>query len=138
MSRFTVQQLKPGQRALHVFRVTSADMRAFAQLSGDHNPMHTDESFAVSRGFDGQVVYGGLLIAQISRLLGMDLPGANGIWCSLRLDFKKPLYVGEEAEVSAEVTNICESAGLVELRLQLKSQAQVLAQGSAEVVIVSR
>lgn len=125
-----------GETAVHVFQITDADMRAFGQLSGDWNPMHVDASFAAAKGYRGPIVYGGLLVAKISGLLGMNLPGRNGIWCSVRLEFNSPLYVGEEARLCGQVMQFSTATGLAVIRLDITVGDRAVARGRAEVRVV--
>ena len=85
------------------FAITEDDQLAFANVSGDFNPLHLDADFARARGFSGAVVYGAMIVARISQIVGMELPGSSGIWSSLKIDFRSPLYVGETAHLVAEV-----------------------------------
>ena len=55
--------LREGVSATVGFTVTPEQMRAFAELSGDFNPLHVDDAFAKGKNFDGAVVYGALLVA---------------------------------------------------------------------------
>ncbi len=127
--------LTVGAKALVGFAVTEPQMRQFAELSGDFNPLHTDAAFAERKGHPGPVVYGALLVAKVSQLIGMELPGRDGTWASLSLDFKRPLYVGQAAEVEGTVESVHTATGLVELALVLRSQGKVIAKGKAEVVL---
>jgi acyl dehydratase len=117
------------------FSVTPQQMRQFAELSGDFNPLHTDETYARRRGFDGVVVYGGLLIAKVSQLIGMHLPGRDSVWASVSLDFRKPLYVDQAARIEGTVTAVSAATGLVCLKLTVRTADAVLAKGSAEVIL---
>jgi 3-hydroxybutyryl-CoA dehydratase len=132
----SIDNLFEGTSAEIEFVVTQADMHSFSHLSGDMNPLHLDESFAISKGFQGTVVYGALIIAKISQLIGMRLPGKNSVWSSVNLSFKKPLYVGVAAKVCAVVTARSESTGMIELALKVMANEQILAKGKAEVLIV--
>ena len=114
------------------FRVTEADLDAFARLSGDLNPLHLDAAFARARGFKGRVVYGGLMIAAVSRLLGTKLPGAGCLWQELNLQFTAPLYAGERAAVVATVSHASPEMGVVRLSLELKCGKRLLARGRAQ------
>ena len=118
------------------FTVTAQDMARFAELSGDYNPLHTDEAFARGKGFKGVVVYGGLLTAKVSQLIGMQLPGRDSVWAGLDLAFRKPLYVGQAARVEASVTEVSESTGMVMLAVTVRADGKTLAKGTAEVVLV--
>lgn len=128
-------ELVEGLQARVEFAVTAAQMRQFAELSGDFNPLHTDDEFARSKGFKGAVVYGALLIAKVSQLIGMQLPGRDSVWASVALDFRQPLYVGQVAQVEGVVTQVSESTGMVVLKLTLRADGKLLAKGSAEVVV---
>lgn len=127
--------LTEGLKSTFSFAVSEQQMRQFAELSGDFNPLHTDAGFAQSKGHPGPVVYGALLVAKVSQLIGMELPGRDGTWASLSLDFKRPLYVGQTAEVEGTVTAAHLATGFVELSLVLRAQGKVLAKGKAEVVV---
>src|ERR1041384_6826910 len=107
-------------------------MRAFAELSGDFNPLHVDEDFARKKGYEGCVAYGALLVAKVSQLIGMRLPGRDSVWASVSFDFKRPLYVGREAEVEGTLVNVHQATGMVELALVVRSNGRVLAKGKAE------
>ena len=129
------QALVPGLCAVVDFTVSAADMAQFAALSGDFNPLHTDEAFARGKGFDGVVVYGALLTAKVSQLIGMRLPGRDCVWASVALEFRKPLYVGQAAQVEGTVEEVSESTGLVKIKIAIRSAAKLLAKGYAEVVV---
>lgn len=131
-----LDQLAEGTKAVVDFTVTAAQMQAFADLSGDHNPLHTDDAFARAKRFDGAVVYGALLIAKVSQLIGMQLPGRDSVWASLSMDFRKPLYVGQAAQVEGTVTEVSQSTGMVALQLAVRANGKVLAKGQAEVLLV--
>ena len=127
--------LVPGLKVSIDFSVDATQMQRFAELSGDFNPLHTDDAFARAKGFDGRVVYGALLVAKLSQLIGMRLPGRDSVWASLAMDFRRPLYVGEAAQVDGEVVEVSASTGLVALKLSVRAAGRVLAKGSAEVLL---
>lgn len=127
--------LEEGAKASVAFTITAPQMRQFAELSGDFNPLHTDDAFARSKGYAGRVVYGALLVAKISQLIGMELPGRNSVWGSLSLDFRRPLFVEQPAEVEGTITSVHGATGLVELGLLVRANGKVLAKGKAEVVL---
>ena len=128
--------LREGVSATVGFTVTPEQMQAFAELSGDFNPLHVDDAFARDKKFDGAVVYGALLVAKVSRLIGMRLPGRDSVWASIAMDFRKPLYVNQPAEVEGTVAEVSDSTGLVVLRLAVRAGGKVLAKGRAEVLLV--
>ena len=125
--------LAEGARAVVDFTVTTEDMEKFAALSGDYNPLHQDQDFARQKGFKGTVVYGALLIAKISCLIGMELPGRDSVWVSTAMQFDQPLFVGEPARAEGVVVTVSQSTGMIGLKLTLRSNNRVLAKGRAEV-----
>ena len=117
---------KPKMHSLHslheglverfVFKATDEMMQSFVKISGDINPLHTDVNFATSRGFDGVVVYGGILVAQVSRMVGMHLPGHDALSRGLNIHYVRPLLVGQQAELEARVEHISEATSSIELK----------------------
>lgn len=118
------------------FSISPQDMLAFATLSGDYNPLHTDAEFARAKGFDGPVVYGALLVAKVSRLIGMQLPGRDCVWSSVDLRFHRPLLVDVPACLRGTVTTVSTATGLVQLALEIRAGQQLIAKGKAEVLLV--
>lgn len=130
--------LAVGLRAAVDFVVTPAEMQVFAELSGDFNPLHTDDGFAQGQGFERAVVYGGLIVAKVSQLIGMRLPGRDAVWTALDLQFRKPLLVGMPARVEGVVESLSEATGAVELKLEVRTADALIAKGRAETLLVRR
>jgi|AraplaMF_Col_mMF_1032025.scaffolds.fasta_scaffold00014_93 3-hydroxybutyryl-CoA dehydratase len=130
--------LAVGGKASFEFSVSDADMARFAELSGDFNPLHIDDAFAREKKFEGKVVYGALIIAKVSRLIGMELPGQDSVWTNVNFQFNRPLYVGQAATLEGVVTTLSEATGFVELKLTLKVDGRTLGKGTAEVLLVGR
>lgn len=129
-------ELAEGTAASVDFVVGAEELQQFATLSGDCNPLHVDADFARSKGFDGVVVHGALLVAKISQLIGMQLPGRDSVWTGLTLQFRHPLYVGQAARVEAVVGRLSAATGMVLLKLTLRAGEILLAKGEAEVLLV--
>ena len=137
LSTYAVKDLSEGMTASVPFIVSREDMARFADVSGDFNPLHVDDSFARSKGFEGVVVYGALIVAKVSQLIGMQLPGRDAVWMSVALDFLKPLYIGQQAHAEGVVTSVSVATGVMEMKLRIRALAdQLVAKGKAEVLIV--
>jgi acyl dehydratase len=119
------------------FTITKDDQLAFANISGDFNPLHLDADFARARGFSAAVVYGAMIVARISQIVGMELPGSSGIWSSLKIDFRKPLYVGETAHLFAEVSHYSEATRSLSLKIEVTCADRVIATARALVTLHS-
>ena len=87
-------------------QVTQEMLTRFAELSGDTNPLHTDEGFALRRGFEGRVAYGMLSASFYSRLVGVYLPGKNCLFQSIEATFNRPVYAGDVLSVTGRVTQV--------------------------------
>jgi 3-hydroxybutyryl-CoA dehydratase len=129
--------MQPGTTESLEFSVSPEDMHAFRRLSGDTNPLHDDRAFAMRRGFKGIVVYGSLIVAQVSRLLGTVLPGPGCVWHSLSLRFRNPLYVGVPARLYGTVTYANDSLGLLKLALRVEAAGRLIADGEAAAQLTS-
>ena len=129
-------ELHEGATASVDFVISEEELRQFAVLSGDFNPLHVDSDFARSKGFDGAVVHGALLVAKVSQLIGMRLPGRDSVWTGLSLQFRQPLYVGRAARVDAVIDRLSAATGMVVLKLKVRTGDILLAKGEAEVLLV--
>lgn len=128
---FALGELRQGVTAAFDFSIDQQQMDAFAAISGDENPLHRDAAFAAGRGFAGCVVYGGLLIAKVSRMIGMELPGRDSVWSSLQMQFVSPLIVGEPARLEATVSHQSVAARAVTLQLKVTAGGRTVSHGKA-------
>jgi 3-hydroxybutyryl-CoA dehydratase len=113
------------------FTITPRQMRTFRQLSGDSNPIHFDQDFARSRGFEEPIVYGGLVVAQISRILGTQLPGPGCVWQSMAMRFRRPLYVGRMARMEATIKHEASDIGVFVVEIVVTCNGLSVAEGEA-------
>ncbi len=113
--------------------VTEDLIAAFAAVSGDHSPIHVDETFAQRRGLKGRVAHGALQAALVSGVLGMDLPGAAGTLQELSLRFHRPCYASDTLTITVTVTECFCSVRAIRMAVRIVNQhAQVVATGKAQ------
>jgi acyl dehydratase len=123
--------------------VTEADVVAFAALSGDWNPMHTDAEFASEHPF-GQRVAHGLLVLSIASGLAVRLGFLEETALAFReigdWKFGLPVYFGDTVRVQATVTETKEmprlGGGLVTLKVQILNQNDKVVQRGTWGVLV--
>lgn len=126
------KMIQVGDQASRQRIFTEADVHQFADLTGDHNPVHLDAEFAAGTPFKAQIVHGMLVGSLFTGILGEDLPGSGAIYMSQNLSFKAPVYLGQEVTATVEVTNIREGKGIVSLDTYVKDQeGKVLVKGDA-------
>jgi meromycolic acid (3R)-3-hydroxyacyl-[acyl-carrier protein] dehydratase HadB len=114
--------------------VTQEQVNAYAQASGDHNPIHVDPNFARSVGLPGTIAHGlldmGVLTEAVARWAG----GYQQV-ASVACRFSKPLHPGETVTYTGRVVEIDEAVGVATVQLQAVSSSgeRVLTNGRATV-----
>lgn len=83
--------------------VTKDMVIAFADVSGDCNPIHLDEEAAALGIFGKPIAHGILLASFFSKVIALRYPGPGSIYLSQQLDFKAPCFVGDEIEVTVKL-----------------------------------
>lgn len=73
--------------------LTQSDFDAFAELSGDDNPIHVDEAFSAKTRFGRTVSHGMLLCTVLRGLLEQLVPGGRQV--EQKLMFPSPTYAGD-------------------------------------------
>lgn len=128
--------LQIGDRASLSKTITSQDIKAFAEVTGDHNPIHLDSEYAKTTLFKGVIAHGLYTASFLSALIANKLPGPGSIYLGQELKFMKPAYVGDE--VTAEVTVLeFPKPSFVKLRTLVRNQKQeVLIDGTALVKVL--
>lgn len=84
----------------------SDEVMAFADLSLDTNPIHIDENYAEHGRFGKRIVHGFLVGSLISAVFGTKLPGEGAIYLHQEMDFRKPVFHGDEITATVKVTYI--------------------------------
>jgi acyl dehydratase len=131
------EPIRVGDRATIEHTFSTADIEAFARLSGDDNPIHLDGPAARLAGFDREVVHGVLVTSLISRLLGTRLPGPGTILLGQELRYRRPVYAGTPLRATVEVTNVREDKPVFVLRTWVETDEVVL-DGEATVLLRAR
>jgi 3-hydroxybutyryl-CoA dehydratase len=101
-------------------------LNSFLALSGDNNPLHADRHYAKEKGFKDRVVYGMLISAFYSRLVGVYLPGKNALLQGIEINFHNPVYVGDILAISGEVSYINEAYKQIEIIGYIRNQENKL------------
>jgi len=86
--------------------ISADDVKRFAEIVGDSNPIHLDVEFAEKSFFKKRIVHGAFLAGLISKVLGMDFPGQGTVYISQTSTFKRPVYVDTTVLVEVKVTQV--------------------------------
>jgi len=124
-----------GMMSRQEFIVSEERIRAFAELTGDMNPVHLDEEFAKTTQFGRRIAHGMLVASFISKVLGRDFPGEGTIYVSQKVRFRRPVFIGDTVTVEVEVTEKNDEKKRLILRTDVISEAgEKVIIGEAEVM----
>lgn len=133
-------QWKAGDRREIVRSFGQRDLEDFARLSGDNNPLHMNEDYAVKTEAGGQVVHGMLAASLVSALIGTQLPGEGALWKSFEIHWERPLRPDVEIRVEAVVKKVLVSTSSLELEITAEKTAsgERIFRASASVMLLSK
>lgn len=125
--------------------ITETDIVAFAGLTGDYNPIHTDEEFARTTVFGGRILHGpaGFAIATgLESRLGIK-DGTALAFLGMTWDLRAPIRIGDTIRVHERVAAVRESKkptqGLVTFDVSIVNQRNEVAQeGQWKVLMLRR
>ncbi|MCD7890501.1 MAG: MaoC family dehydratase [Ruminococcus sp.] len=122
MKFYKFEDMKIGLSESFSVEVNEDMMKRFGEITGDVNPLHCNEHFAHSRGYENKVCYGMLTASFLSTLAGVYLPGKNSLIHSVELNFTKPVLVGSQLTIKGTVMEINEVFRYVVLKTEITDQ----------------
>ena len=127
-----------GEEAILTKIISDDDIKAFARISGDHNPEHMNEEYAKGTIFGGRIAHGMLVTSLISAVLGTSLPGPGAIYLSQQLRFLAPVRPGDEVTARVSVTAWDPEKGRVTLLTEVANKKGIaVIAGEAQLVMSS-
>jgi HAD superfamily phosphatase (TIGR01681 family) len=76
------------------------------------------------------IAYGGIMLAHLSHVLGMKLPGPTGTSTKWTINYREPLYLDEPARITLEISHTSSATGLVEAKFRITSGERTIATGN--------
>src|SRR6185369_893382 len=120
-------------------KIEQADVDAFADLTGDHNPVHVDEEFAKTTRFGRRIAHGMLTASLISSVLANKLPGAGSVYLGQTLKFVAPVFPGDEITARVTVKEIRDNKPVVKLEtVCLNQRDEIVIRGEATVLATDK
>ena len=108
-----------GEKAARTLTITAEHVARYAEITGDHNPLHFDEAFAARTKFGRLVVQGGLTTGLVHALVAMDLPGPGTVFLSQNWKFTAPVHPGDTITAVAEVVSVHPTKPVTQLRVRV-------------------
>jgi 3-hydroxybutyryl-CoA dehydratase len=128
--------LNPGDKASRTQTISDEMIRSFADLTGDTNPVHLDDTYAAGTRFGRRIAHGMIAAGLISATLANDLPGPGTVYLSQTLQFKAPVYPGDTITATVEVKSVRSDKPIVTLSTVCSNQEnKVLLEGEAVVLV---
>lgn len=124
--------------------ITEADVVSFAGLSGDFNPLHVDETFAVTGPFGRRVVHGLLVLAMATGLRQQSgvFYGVVRAFAEVKSwVFKRPVFIGDTITAVTTVVSSRPTSkpgqGIVEQRVDVINQNGEIVQTGIFVTVIA-
>ena len=129
-------KFKPGDTASLSRTITDHDIRAFAEATGDRNPLHLDEEFAKQTRFGRCIAHGMLSASLISAVIASELPGHGGIYLGQTIQFVAPVFPGDTVTARVTVSAVREDKPILKLETVCTNQLdEVVIRGEATILV---
>ncbi|PKH01851.1 acyl dehydratase [Psychromonas sp. MB-3u-54] len=106
MSTLQIEEIKIGMSESYSQTITDADVKNFAGISGDKNPVHMDKEYAENSRYKKRIAHGLLSSSFFSALFGTKLPGEGCVYAAQNLQFKRPVYLDDTVQATITVIDI--------------------------------
>lgn len=118
----SIDELKVGDSAQFSKTITEKDINDFARVTGDFNPIHTDQAYAEKTPFKGRIAHGLISVGLLSSILGNILPGHGTIYLSHEIKFLAPVRIGDTITAKVEVIELVPEKNRAEFRTTCMNQ----------------
>lgn len=129
-----LEDIEVGMAGEYTREVTDGLIRAFADASGDDNPLHLDDDYAKTTMFKGRIAHGMLSASFLSTVFGTIFPGPGGIYLGQNLKFVAPVRIGDVVTARAEVTEIDRDKGRVRFACTCTVEGKNVVVGDATIM----
>ena len=130
-----INEIKIGMSESYSQTISEADVKAYAGISGDRNPVHMDEEYAEKSRYKKRIAHGMISSSFFSALFGTKLPGPGCVYVNQSLNFKRPVYIGDTVTAIITVTKIDEIKSRVYFDTVCKVKNKIVIDGQAELYI---
>jgi len=132
---FSITEIKVGMTSSYTRTITDEDVKKFAEVSGDNNPIHLDEEYAKNSRFKKRIAHGLMTASFFSTIFGTKFPGKGSIYISQNVEFKRPVYLGDTVVATVLVKTVDEVKKRAVFETTCTVSGEVVTTGSAELFI---
>jgi acyl dehydratase len=117
------------------FQFTQAEVKRFAEVTGDFNPIHLDADYAAQTPFKKPIMHGFLSGSIFSKVFGTQYPGEGTIYMEQQMNFRRPMFVDTKYAVKFKVLECDHEKGsmLIDCRI-LNEEGKVCLDGNARLM----
>lgn len=134
----SIEKIEIGMQASYSQTITDADVKAYAGLSGDNNPVHMSDEYAKDSRFKARIAHGLFSAGFFSALFGTRLPGPGCVYISQSLLFKAPVYLQDTVTAFICVTAVNLRKRTVKFRTYCTVREKIVIDGEAEIYIPAK
>lgn len=136
IAQYRLDDIKPGLTKNFRIKVTESMTDEFAKLTGDYSPIHMEEKYARTTNFGHRICHGMLVGSFFSRLIGMHLPGKNGLLLSYSLRHLLPCFLNQEIIVEGRVMDKSSATRIITVKVTVTdSFGKILIDGALKVLV---
>lgn len=132
---YKIDEIKIGMEASCSKIISDDDVIGFANISGDKNPVHLDDEYASKSRYKKRIAHGLISAGLFSRLFGTELPGNGCVYVSQNLNFRRPVYIGDNVVATVKVVNIDLSKSRIFFETKCAVNGKTVIDGVAEIFI---
>lgn len=130
-----IEKIEVGMSACYSQTITDTDIKSYAGISGDRNPVHVDEVYAEESRFGARIAHGLLSAGFFSAIFGTKIPGPGCVYASQKLEFKRPVYIGDTVKAEVTVLSIDKNSRKVKFKTTCYVKKKTVIDGEAELYI---
>ena len=135
LRQIPIEDISVGMSASYSQTITDADVKGFAGLSGDNNPVHMSDEYAEKSRFGRRIVHGLFSTSFFSAIFGTRLPGEGCVYVAQSIKFLRPVYIGDTVKATVIVRSIDISKGRVFFDTICTVKNKKVITGEAEIFI---
>lgn len=132
------EDLSVGMEASLARTVTESDIVGFAEITGDHNPVHLDAAYAAGTVFKARIAHGMLSAGYISAVFGTKLPGPGAIYVSQTLSFRGPVKIGDTVTAHVRLRELVAGKRRAVFECRCSVADRIVLEGEAVLMVPAR
>ena len=134
-NKIPLDEIEIGMEVSYSQTIMDSDVKSFAGISGDRNPVHMDEEYAENSRYKKRIAHGMISASYFSSLFGTKIPGEGCVYVAQSLQFKRPVYLGDTVTATVIVNKIDLVKKRVFFRTICKVKNKIVIDGEAELFV---